>query len=197
MLELMVAIVLFTMGFLSAYMLIDAGLNLATQGKNEIIAANLLREEIELVKGMRDSNWLTYQQWDSIVDVHDTTTSATSLTPGYYTIENRYLPQNPIILRRIDSFSGAASEIATDENSITPRLQLCLDSHRRYTHDCSGATSRSPFSSYIVVEALSSVTTGGAPVAIPSAYRIRAVVTNTERGFHTYTASTIITDWKQ
>ncbi len=80
-LELMVAITVFTIGFVSVYLLLGTGITLATQGRDEIIAANLLREQVELVKNLRDSNWITYRAWDSIVESRDATTTGTGLAP--------------------------------------------------------------------------------------------------------------------
>jgi hypothetical protein len=34
--------------------------------KNQIVASNLARESIELIKNLRDSNYTTLHRWDSL-----------------------------------------------------------------------------------------------------------------------------------
>ena len=195
-LELMVAITVFTIGFVSVYLLLGTGITLATQGRDEIIAANLLREQVELVKNLRDSNWIAYRTWDSIVESRDATTTGTGLAPGYYTIESQYSDTRPIILHRLDGFTGEKTKIIADRASLRPAIQVCRDSLGRYTHTCV-ASDKTQFSSYIIVEPVSTGNSMGASIPVPGAYRIRAVVADIERGYREYTLTTMITDWKQ
>ena len=78
--ELMIAILVFTLGMLSAYMLVDSAMGAAINGRNEIIAANLSREQIELFKNMRDTNWLQNLEYLS--------TGALNITPSAPTQKN-------------------------------------------------------------------------------------------------------------
>jgi len=51
---------------LSAYLLIYSALNSSLKSRNEIIAANLARESIELIKNNRDSNWSKMLKWNKL-----------------------------------------------------------------------------------------------------------------------------------
>jgi hypothetical protein len=51
---------------LSAYLLIYASITSSIKSKNEIVAANLCREQIELIKNLRDTNWLQMKTWDKL-----------------------------------------------------------------------------------------------------------------------------------
>ena len=67
----MVGIVIFTMGFMGAYLLVDSANSLSIRSKDQIIGANLMREQLELIKNVRDTNWLRLNTLDSIKDATD------------------------------------------------------------------------------------------------------------------------------
>ncbi len=79
--ELMVAAVLFTVGFASAFLLLQSSIDLSTSAKNEILAGNHLREQHELVKNVRDSNWIRFRHWDSVAEYMIPSTSGARLEP--------------------------------------------------------------------------------------------------------------------
>jgi len=50
----------------SIFMVISSSININNLNKNQIIASNLAREEIELIKNIRDSNYETFHKWNWI-----------------------------------------------------------------------------------------------------------------------------------
>lgn len=62
-LESMVAIAIFSVGISTAVFVIVQSINVGTRTKNKIIAANLTQEGIEVVRNMRDRNWLAGRTW--------------------------------------------------------------------------------------------------------------------------------------
>ncbi len=58
MIELLIAITVFLIGIMAAFSLSLNNLNNAKENSNRVIAADLAREGIELVRNIRDSNWL-------------------------------------------------------------------------------------------------------------------------------------------
>lgn len=56
--ELLIAIVVFALGLVSAYSLLRTATFLSDRSSDEIVGGNLMRERLELVKNVRDSNWL-------------------------------------------------------------------------------------------------------------------------------------------
>ena len=99
-------------------MLVDTALSAAINGKNEIIAANLAREQIELTKNLRDTNWLQNREYMSTGALNMTPENPTNLnialdpigmheiTEGYYLIEWRDGgPNGPTIyLKKLSGF---------------------------------------------------------------------------------------------
>ena len=99
--ELMVSIVIFTVGFLGAYLLIESANNVSARSRDEIIGGNLMREQIELLKNLRDTNWITYRNWNSIEGAKDASETDTTFGSGYYTIENNFTTSKTITLKKL------------------------------------------------------------------------------------------------
>lgn len=189
--ELMVAILIFTIWILSAYLLVYNAINSSTYSKNEIIWANIAREQIELIKNIRDTNWLKFYKWDKIDNSLSTWSwSFSDLT--YFTIENNYSNKDfPIKINKLDSnFTPEKVEIINN-----PRLQLCLDDKNRYIH-CNWASSKIPFYSFVKITPLYTKK-NNIDLKVDDAYKIESVVASTERWYREYRINSIITNWKK
>lgn len=68
MLEVIVAISMLTVGIIGASALITQTISLAATSSNRLIASFLAQEGIELVRNIRDRNWLQGLNWDSGLD---------------------------------------------------------------------------------------------------------------------------------
>lgn len=64
--EVMVAILVFAVGLVGAFVLVNTAISLSVRSKQEIIATNLIREQLELAKNVRDTNWLALRDWKSL-----------------------------------------------------------------------------------------------------------------------------------
>ena len=64
--EVLVAILIFGLGLISAFVLSNTANSLSMRSKQEIIATNLLREQLELFKNIRDTNFLALRDFDSL-----------------------------------------------------------------------------------------------------------------------------------
>lgn len=202
--ELMVAIIIFTIWWLSAYLLIYASITSSIKSKNEIVAANLCREQIELIKNLRDTNWLQIKTWDkldsNIIKISPTTPSISKLDEWFYTIENNFAEpdiSNNIFLKinKLDwSFDGTKNTIINN-----PAVKLCLDSKNRYTHDCTPSVNKNTsFYSFIKIEKLKTKNTIiPSDLDVNNAYKIISTVANTDKWYTEYNINTIITDWKK
>lgn len=60
-LEIVISIAIFSLGIVSAFALALFNMNKTKENYHEVRAAHLAREGIELVRSVRDSNWLKYQ----------------------------------------------------------------------------------------------------------------------------------------
>ncbi len=160
MVELLVAIVVFALGLVAAYSLLRTATSLSDRSRDEIIGGNLLRERLELVKNLRDSNWMALRSWDSLRKGVSVTTDDASfcpnpefcrLIPGAYVVENDFLdPESPIRIHRLSEVPDKEAVIA-EFRSSSPKFRLCLDSKGRYVHDCSLDARKTPYFAWVTV----------------------------------------------
>ena len=194
----MVGIVIFTLGFLGAYLLIQSASNASLRSRDEIIGANIMREQIELLKNMRDTNWIQFRTWDSIELAKPSIESDTSLHSGsFYSITNNYAAGRSLHIEKIDlpslSMSGLTQEFQKDHSAI----RLCTDSLGRYVHDCTGTNTRTSYGSFLEVEPLVTTNTvTNTPIAVDRAYKVTVFFVSFSTGYRLTSMSTIITDWK-
>lgn len=67
-LESLIAIAIFTVGISAALSVIVSSLNVGARAKNQIIASNLAEEGIEVVRNIRDRNWMAGNPWYANID---------------------------------------------------------------------------------------------------------------------------------
>lgn len=192
--ELMVGILIFTIWALSAYLLVYSAINSSRYSKNEIIAANIARENIELIMNNRDNNWIQQLLWNKLNNAWQ---DGKTLTWWYYIIENDFSNNKTFIkIKKLsDTFSEENKKLINPVNT-EDNAKLCIDSQNRYTHDCIG-NKETKFYSYIKVEPLITKTDRWNKIDIENAFKIVANVVNSEKWFTRYYISTIITDWKK
>ena len=176
--EVLVGIFIFTLGLISIYLIMVSSLKLNDYNKNQIIASNLAREQIELIRNVRDTNYNTLFNWDSIP------WSSDKITPGnYYKIENDFSGGLPA---KINSFVyvDEGQQYLTDMEIF----RLCLDDKNRYVFCSSGSNlDTTPFYRYMLVK--------DTPEAW--AYKITSKVMWYKRGYHDLEINTILADWKR
>jgi len=64
-LEVIISVFVLSIGTLSVVGLISSGLQVASVTKKAVIAANLAQEGIEVVRGIRDGNWIQIESYDN------------------------------------------------------------------------------------------------------------------------------------
>jgi prepilin-type N-terminal cleavage/methylation domain-containing protein len=103
--EVLIAILIFSLGLIAAFTLISTATALSTRSKQEIIATNLLREQIEIIKNIRDTNFLALRNYNSLTGVNGPCSSIPCLQiePGYWIVGPRYDP----------SFVASANKLST------------------------------------------------------------------------------------
>lgn len=198
-LELMVGIVIFTLGFLGAYLLVDSANTVSVRSRDEIIGANVMREQIELLKNLRDTNWIQFRSWDSIELAKSPTEMDRTLhSGGYYSIANDFRTGKTVRIDRISSLNDVSKEAILQEFQKNPSaVRLCIDSLGRYVHDCSGGNRQTNYASFIRIEPLITQNTRtGSPVPVERAYKVRSFFVSFDKGFRLTSMSTVITDWK-
>lgn len=196
--ELIVGMTIFVVGMTAILSLLNAAVSSSIRSKNEIIAANILREQVELVKNIRNTNVRSFATW------------ATGISPNTYIIENDYTSPTTIYTNGVITASPvkmtASTIIGTD--SLQQRFlksRLSIDSKGRYTHT-STATGTN-IASYIIITPLRFERPHANPalrMIEPKSsdwnnqgYILDARVIVNSNGLREYDLKTVITDWQK
>lgn len=179
--EVMVGIFIFTVGLVWVYALILSSMQLNDYSKNSIIASNLARESIEMVRNIRDSNFKNLEKWDSIPGSNGASLFQTGV---YFTLENdiNELDHQDFELKWISNFVEGKNMVPEMEN-----YRLCLTPESLYTYHCDANTTKTPFYRYIVFQDL--------PDFSANAKKVTTKVIWNHRGYHEVQMDTILTDF--
>lgn len=189
--EVMIGIFIFSLGLVSIYALLVSSLQVNEYNKNAIIASNLAREQVEIFRNTRDTNYKMLKKWNQ-VNPYETYTASTELfTSWYFKLSNDFSASA--------SFSTQLEPIASHNEwvanlSVMQDYRLCIDDDNVYSYDCSAASSRpTPFYRYLHIEPA----TDDASNTIPGAFQITSKVIWYKRWYHEFDIKTIVTDWRR
>ncbi len=197
--EVIVAIFIFTIWLSSIYLVIVSSINLNEHGKNQIIASNLAREWLELVKNLRDSNYTNLHNWNSInpnITSDFDIESNLIQTWTYYKVELDYSSPFPWFstkMEKIDDFKEWKEFI----NIKMKDYELCLNLAKKYTYDCNAWNNRSRFYRYIKFEDLKYTDGLWNDVIIEDAYKVISKVIWYKKGYHEINLTTILANHKR
>lgn len=202
-LELMVGIVVFTLGFLGAYMLVDSASSASIRSRDEIIGSNIMREQIELLKNLRDTNWIQFRSWDSLELAKSSAATYTKLEDGYYTLSNDFTPGKTIHIEKLSTVLDNKNSIIAEFQKPNSTIKLCMDSLGLYVHDCTAPNKSINYASFLKIEPLITKNTS-TNVLIPVekesgkvwAYKVTVYFMSLTKWYRLTSMSTIITDWK-
>jgi hypothetical protein len=181
----------------------------ASYARHETVVAGLLREQMELVKNIRDTNLKNYIAWDTVF-IENIATS--SWTGWVYVIENDFwsgwlefndgidadpgsLKKSPVYLKNITTEFW----LAWDDVERFTKSQLFLDTQERYTHIQTDAPT--PYASYIIVSPLGYTWTTGDFTPVKKDWKHQGyiidarVIVKNWNNYREYDAKTAITDW--
>jgi len=191
--EILVGMLVFALWLSAVFVLIISSLNLNDYNKNYIIASNLAREQIELIKNIRDSNYFTIHNWNQINplgDYNDVNNFFSTWT--YYKIENDFNSSSfPIRVQKINNFWEGQSLLKSQMKSY----QLCLDEKNRYTYTCA-SSKETQFYRYLFIDSLQ-YSSWWTIYTVPDAFVLKSKVIWYMRGYHETEIKTILTDWKR
>ena len=195
--EVIVGVFIFSLWISAIYMLISSTLNMDMYNKNSIIAWNLSREGIELIRNIRDSNYNSYHKWNQLWPHLDYNDSSNFFSLGsYYKVENDF-SATAVFPIKIEDISLWFDE---GEDKILSDMQpyrLCIDTKNRYTHDCSTpANTKTNFYRYIEIEELK-YKDWWVSVIVDKSFKLKSKVIWIDRLYHEFELNTIITDWKR
>ena len=197
MIEILLWIFIFSLWIISVYAIIIATLNLNIYNRNYIIASNLAREQLELVRNIRDSNYFKIQKYNQI-NPNNTNYNNIISTWSYYKIENDFSATAwfPILMTEIPLIDFWEWEWELDGKM--EKYKLCLDSDNKYIYCESTIVSTSlpiiptKFFKYIEVSEVKDL-----DGVINNAMKIKSKVIWYIKWYHEFEINTIIADWKR
>lgn len=195
MIEILVAILIFSLWLTAVYALIASSQKLNNYNRNFIIASNLAREQIELIKSIRDSNFATIHKWSQINPKWSFTNTGSDffLPERYYILENDYssAADFPIKVEQITDFWEWQNVLS----SKMQQYRLCLDTKMRYTYDCTGNIP-THFYRYVKFEPVM-YKSWSTDVTVEGAMKIISKVIWYQWGYNETDITTLLTDWKR
>ena len=202
--EILVAIFIFSLWLVSVYAIISSTLKLNDYNKNHIIASNLAREQIELIKNIRDSNFKTILKYNQINPKWSYENPKNFFSSWYYFIENDYSPwaSFPIKVRKIKDFAEWKAEISSPLFWKMRFYMLCLDSEGKYrgvntSWNCpSSRDKKTRFFKYLKIDEVK-YSSWWSDYTIADALKIKSKVIWYMRWYHETEINTIITDWQR
>lgn len=175
--EILIGMFIFSLGIISVYAVISSSVRVNEYNKNYIIASNLAREQLELMRNNRDYNYEKLQKFDQI-NPHGWDFSKVFTWSTYYMVEN-----NISWL----SFPIDVKELSIADLSNQENYQLCLDTQNKYIYCPTWTTfKKTYFYKYIYVDKLDEDT-----------LKISSKVIWKAKWVHEFELKTILSDWKQ
>lgn len=176
--EILVGMFIFSLWIISVYAVISSSIRINEYNKNYIIAANLAREQLELLRNNRDYNYYKIQKYNQINNSIPLDYSEI-LDSWNYKVQNNFSGLSfPIDITEISIW-----DFSSDEN-----YQLCFDEIKNIYIYCPPATTlkKLPFYKYVEIERLSD-----------EKLKITSKVKWKIKWEHEFELKTILADWKQ
>jgi len=193
--EVMIGIFVFSLWLVAIFALLTSSLNVNELNKNSIIAGQLAREQIELVRNIRDTNYKNLKLWNQIdsdvsLSLSDKTDETKVFLPNhYYFLENNYLNWNI----DVSSLGNTIPEWLSELVNMKAAYGLCFDTLNRYVKCSVSASEDTRFFKYLKVEQA----TDDSLWDIENAFVITSKVIWYKRWYHELEIKTIITDWRR
>ncbi len=199
MVEVIIWIFIFSIWLTSIYMTMSSSMNIWETNKNEIIATWLAREWMDLVKNLRDSNYQNVHPWNFLnpnsLIWFDTITNYME-TWTYYKVEPDFSlssTSSSVKFDKIINFGEWKEEVTWKMKNY----ELCLDSTKRYTYDCSWSNVWSKFFRYVKIEELKYKNSLWNFIIIKNAYKVIVKVIWYRKWYHEISLTTILADYKK
>jgi hypothetical protein len=157
----------------------------------------LAREQLELIRNIRDNNYKKVQiynqinpEWDWSIPWYYNNVDNFFQIWNYYKMSNDFsdIVTNPIKVEKINNFWEWKSELSWKMQSY----KLCLDSNNLYTYDCTWLNTPTVFYKYIKIDVVKDKTW-----VINDSFKVTSKVVWYKRWYHETEISTILADWKR
>jgi len=187
--EVMIAIFIFSMWMASVFMVISSSINLNNLNKNQIVAANLAREEIEIIRNIRDSNYKTFHKWNWVPNSWNDYTQFFEIWKNYK-IENDFTSKDfPFKIIEIVSLEEWKSNIW---NGSMDDFRLYINAENQYTYTQIW-NKKTIFYRYLKIEKLKNWDWN----IIPNTMKIKSKVIWYSKWYHEFEIKTILADFNR
>lgn len=195
--EVMISIFVFTLWVMWVYAIIVSTMQVNDYNKNYIIASNLAREQIELVRNIRDANYKNIQNYNQIDPNKSDYTSANLFqTWTYYKVENNFNSSNTVFPVKVEKITTSPFPEWESQLSSMWIYQICLDSNNLYTYNCTAPNIKTVFYKYLYVDEVK-YDSWWTNKVIENALKVTSKVIWNSRGYHETEISTVLADWKR
>lgn len=191
--EVMIAIFIFTMWIASVFMIITSAWNINSYNKDFIIASNLAREQVELIRNIRDTNYKKFQKWN-MLRPKSWNYNTVFKEWNFYKIENwNWVGWFHIKTSTWVVISDFKSALKDNTNNLKEEYRLCLDSDNKYVYCEATSLKKTPFYKYIEIQKI----TKADGTKIENSFKINSKVYWNKKGIHKVEIPTILADYKR
>ncbi len=190
--EIIIWMFIFSLWIISVYAVISSSVRINDHNRHYIIASNLAREQLEILRNNRDYNYAKIQKFDQINPLDSMNPDFSNvLDAGIYKVENNFEASSsfPLNIEKISDNMNLSEEIMQNSNiSLRDEYRVYFDETQRiYTFDDNGwSNTKTPYIKYVEISRDET-----------NQILISSRVIWESRGRHDFEIKTILTDWKQ
>ncbi|PZM85787.1 hypothetical protein DLH72_01425 [Candidatus Gracilibacteria bacterium] len=186
--EILVGIVIFLFGITGVYSIISSTLNINNYNKNYIIGVNLVREQLELFRNIRDTNFSKIKTYNIINPNKDCIGDGLCerFEEGYYKISNDFTLSSPFTVK---VQAGEKADLK-NQNSLLA-YQVCIDKEGIYDYCDNIVGDKKELKLYKFIK-ISKVD----GYDINQAMKVDSKIVWYSKGFKEFEVSSIFTDYK-
>jgi len=193
--EVMIAIFIFTLWLSSVFMIISSAGNINTYNKDFIIASNLAREQVELIRNIRDTNYIKFQKWNMLrPESWNYNTVFSSSTTQLYKFENwNWIWDFHIKSSTWAYVSDFRNALKDNTNIIKEEYRLCLENNKYVYCNWTFWEKKTPFYKFMKIEELKNPDNS----SIENSFKINSSVWWNKKWIHKIEIPSILADYKR
>lgn len=185
--EIIIWMFIFSLWIISVYAVISSSVRINDHNRHYIIASNLAREQLEILRNNRDYNYAKIQKFDQINPANQDFSN--TLEKWIYEVENNFdaSANFPLRIEKISENMNLSEEIMKNENiSLREEYRVYFNENEKYYTFEETGNKKTPYIKYVEISRDND-----------NQIFITSRVIWESRGRHDFEIKTILTDWKQ
>lgn len=151
--EVLIAIFIFAMAMASIFMVISWSINANKLSKDQIIASNLAREQIEIIRNLRDNNYANLRKWNYIPNSSNDYSKI--FASWIYKIENDFSDPTYNYKLEIWTITPSWNDKKDFKDWKLNEYNLCIKKDSNlYSYDCNNDDKKTRIYKYLKIEKL-------------------------------------------